>query len=89
MANGKVLDILLREEGMVGNRSTFATAALVSTATLAMFLLVNPGAEALKWCPGANANGYCQDNQFCCCTITMFIGALVCIKMAGSAGNLV
>ena len=66
VAKRKVSDFLLREEGMVGNRSAFATAALVSTTALAMFLLVNPDAEAVKWCPGANANDYCQDNQFCC-----------------------
>ena len=32
----KVSDFLLREEGMVGNRSAFATAAFVSTTALAM-----------------------------------------------------
>ena len=35
-----------REEGMVGNRSAFATAAFVSTTALAMSLLVAPSAEA-------------------------------------------
>ena len=42
MAKRKVSDFLLREEGMVGNRRAFATAAFVSTATLAMALLVLP-----------------------------------------------
>ena len=46
MAKRKVSDFLLREEGMVGNRSAFATAALVSTASLAMTLLVAPEAKA-------------------------------------------
>ena len=46
VAKRKVSDFLLREEGMVGNRSAFATAALVSTATLAMTLLLTPSAEA-------------------------------------------
>ena len=45
VAKRKVSDFLLREEGMVGNRSAFATAALVSTTALAMTLLVAPGAE--------------------------------------------
>ena len=46
MAKRKVSDFLLREEGMVGNRSAFATAALVSTTALAATLLVAPDAEA-------------------------------------------
>ena len=46
MAKRKVSDFLLREEGMVGNRSAFATAALVSTTALAMTLLVAPDAKA-------------------------------------------
>ena len=46
MTKRKVSDFLLREEGMVGNRSAFATAALVSTTALAMTLLVAPDAEA-------------------------------------------
>ena len=40
VAKRKVSDFLLREEGMVGNRSAFATAALVSTTALAATLLV-------------------------------------------------
>ena len=43
VAKKKVSDFLLREEGMVGSRSAFATAALVSTTALAMTLLVTPG----------------------------------------------
>ena len=62
MAKRKVSDFLLREEGMVGNRSAFATAALVSTTTLAMTLLVAPDAEAGKCGPDLN----CQDGQRCC-----------------------
>ena len=50
MAKRKVSDFLLREDGMVGNRSAFATAALVSTAALAMTLLVAPEADARVWC---------------------------------------
>ena len=46
VAKRKVSDFLLREEGMVGNRSAFATAAFVSTTALAMSLLVAPSAEA-------------------------------------------
>ena len=60
MAKRKVSDFLLREEGMVGNRSAFATAALVSTTALAMTLLVAPDAKA-AWCP---VN--CADNFWCC-----------------------
>ena len=61
MAKRKVSDFLLREEGMVGNRSAFATAALVSTTALAMTLLVAPDAKA-AWCPGVN----CPDGWWCC-----------------------
>ena len=49
MAKRKVSDFLLREEGMVGNRSAFATAAFVSATSLAMLLLVQPEANA-GWC---------------------------------------
>ena len=61
MAKRKVSDFLLREEGMVGNRSAFATAALVSTTALAMTLLVAPDAKA-AWCPGEN----CKWPMWCC-----------------------
>ena len=60
MAKRKVSDFLLREEGMVGNRSAFATAALVSTTALAMTLLVAPDAKA-AWCPAG-----CQNPLWCC-----------------------
>ena len=56
MAKRKVSDFLLREEGMVGNRSAFATAALVSTTALAMTLLVAPDAEAGN-CGPLHCNG--------------------------------
>ena len=46
MTKRKVSDFLLREEGIVGNRSAFATAALVSTTALAMTLFVVPDADA-------------------------------------------
>ena len=62
----KVSDFLLREEGMVGNRSAFATAALVSTTALAMALLVAPEVDAHPngdWCGPV---GYCNHNQICC-----------------------
>ena len=62
VAKRKVSDFLLREEGMVGNRSAFATAALVSTTALAMTLLVAPDAKAATWCPGVN----CPDKLWCC-----------------------
>ena len=67
MAKRKVSDFLLREEGMVGNRSAFATAALVSTTALAMTLLVTPDAQAhhQKPCNGAPGN-YCWIDDFCC-----------------------
>ena len=57
----KVSDFLLREEGMIGNRTGFATAAVVSTTALAMTLLVAPDAKA-AWCPGVN----CGWPLFCC-----------------------
>ena len=60
MAKRKVSDFLLREEGMVGNRSAFATAALVSTTALAMTLLVVPDADA-----GECAGWQC-DKKYCC-----------------------
>lgn len=58
VAKRKVSDFLLREEGMVGNRSAFATAALVSTTALAMTLLVAPEASA------GNCD-HCED-AWCC-----------------------
>ena len=60
MTKRKVSDFLLREDGMVGNRSAFATAALVSTTALAMTLLVAPDVKA-KWCPAG-----CLPPVFCC-----------------------
>ena len=60
VAKRKVSDFLLREEGMVGNRSAFATAALVSTTAIAMTLLVTPDATA-GWCAGNPCN-----LNFCC-----------------------
>ena len=62
IAKRKVSDFLLREEGMVGNRSAFATAALVSTTALAMTLLVAPDTQAATWCPGV----HCPGNMWCC-----------------------
>ena len=62
IAKRKVSDFLLREEGMVGNRSAFATAALVSTTALAMTLLFAPDASA----------GNCGPDRHCeytCCFI--------------------
>ena len=60
MAKRKVSDFLLREEGMIGNRTGFATAALVSTTAMAMTLLVAPDAKA-AWCPAG-----CQNPLWCC-----------------------
>ena len=63
MAKRKVSDFLLREEGMVGNRSAFATAALVSTTALAATLLVAPSAEA------AGCNPACNPDWEKCCKV--------------------
>ena len=65
VAKRKVSDFLLREEGMVGNRSAFATAALVSTTALAMTLLVTP--DAFADCPG-DPPVECPKggNRYCC-----------------------
>ena len=60
----KVSDFLLREEGMIGSRTGFATAAMVSTTALAMTLLLAPDAAAEKWCGGPNK--YCWDHEICC-----------------------
>ena len=60
MAKRKVSDFLLREEGMIGNRTGFATAAFVSTSALAMTLLVAPDTEA-AWCPVG-----CNQGMWCC-----------------------
>ena len=64
VAKRKVSDFLLREEGMVGNRSAFATAALVSTTALAMTLLVAPDAFANcpddTTCPNGNSRYCCR-----------------------------
>ena len=59
MAKRKVSDFLLREEGMVGNRSAFATAALVSTTALAMTLLVSPDTEAHLCKENCGPHGTC------------------------------
>ena len=65
----KVSDFLLREEGMVGNRSAFATAAFVSTTALAMALLVSPDTEAhhCEWNCGPHLDcRYCDPGKHCC-----------------------
>ena len=59
IAKKKVSDFLLREEGMVGNRSAFATAALVSTTALAMTLLVSPDTEAHLCKQNCGPHGTC------------------------------
>ena len=65
MAKRKVSDFLLREEGMVGNRSAFATAALVSTTALAMTLLAAPDAGA----HGVHCGPlHCGLGERCCAT---------------------
>ena len=61
----KVSDFLLREEGMVGNRSAFATAALVSTTALAMTLLV--AQDAFANCPD-NTTCPSGNSRYCCPT---------------------
>ena len=67
MAKRKVSDFLLREAGMVGNRSAFATAALVSTTALAMALLVAPDAEAHGRDCGQPHDLHCDDVfRYCC-----------------------
>ena len=68
MAKRKVSDFLLGEEGMVGNRSAFATAALVSTTALAMTLLVAPDAEAHgRQCGVGDQMVHCNDTfRYCC-----------------------
>ena len=72
MAKRKVSEFLLREEGMVGNRSAFATAALVSTTALAMSLLAAPDTEAHpghchEWNCGPEARClYCTPGKHCC-----------------------
>ena len=67
----KVSDFLLREEGMIGNRTGFATAALVSTTSLAATLLVAADAIAHgnhpHWC-GGGAGGWCWDEDEKCCS---------------------
>ena len=65
MAKRKVSDFLLREEGMVGNRCAFATAALVTTTALAMTLLVAADAGAHgRHCP--DAQHHCNWPNQCC-----------------------
>ena len=68
MAKRKVSDFLLREEGMVGNRSAFATAALVSTTALAATLLVAADAEAHgRHCGVGDQMVHCNDTfRYCC-----------------------
>ena len=88
VAKRKVSDFLLREEGMVGNRSAFATAALVSTTALAMTLLVAPDAEAhnnLPHCPVSG--GHCGVNQFCCRTYVDAMWHFECLNNGTPCGN--
>lgn len=61
MAKRKVSDFLLREEGMMGNRSAFAAAAFVGTTSLAMTFLFSSSASAAP-CPGVN----CPQGNWCC-----------------------
>ena len=88
MAKRKVSDFLLREEGMVGNRSAFATAAFVSAASLAMTLLVAPDAEAhnnLPHCPGEG--NHCNPGQFCCRTYVNAMWRFNCLNVGTPCGN--
>ena len=62
IARQKVSDFLLREEGMIGNRTGFATAAFVGTTSLAMFLLAPPDAEAANNC----GTKHCDPGDKCC-----------------------
>ena len=63
MAKRKVSDFLLREEGIIGRRTGFATAAVVSTSALAMTLIISPDAEA----QGPNCpNAPCPAPKDCC-----------------------
>ena len=68
VAKRKVSDFLLREEGMVGNRSAFATAAVVSTTALAATLLVAVDTEAHgRHCGGGNPPVHCNVVfRYCC-----------------------
>ena len=75
MAKRKVSDFLLREEGMVGNRSAFATAALVSTTALAMTLVVAPNAEAGEKC----GKGECPHNFECCTKFENQVFTYTCV----------
>ena len=88
VAKRKVSDFLLREEGMVGNRSAFATAALVSTTALAMTLLAAPDADAhpgpREHCP--NHGNQCNPNQKCCPTYDGGTWNYNCIPRAANCG---
>ena len=75
MAKRKVSDFLLREEGMVGNRSAFATAALVSSTALAAALVVTPSAEANNNCGALN----CDRFQDCCWRFVNQVHQYACV----------
>ena len=66
VAKRKVSDFLLREEGMIGNRTGFATAALVSTTALAATLLVATDAGAHGVHPHACGGQDCPAQEKCC-----------------------
>ena len=76
IAKKKVSDFLLREEGMVGNRSAFATAAFVSTAALATTLLVAPDAGAH---PHNCGNIDCVPGQRCCAKYVNLAWVYTCV----------
>jgi len=64
----KVSDFIRLEDGTVGNRSAFTTAALVAASSLAAMLLVPKTATALTgYCPGPGPVGseWCF-KQYCC-----------------------
>ena len=77
VAKQKVSDFLTREEGMVGNRSAFATAALVSTTSLAMTLLVAPSAEAAGCDPACDL-----EIQKCCAWVAHQTQHYECFALA-------
>ena len=63
IAKKKVSDFLLREEGMVGNRSAFATAALVSTTALGSDSACCRG----RHCGVGDQMVHCNDTfRYCC-----------------------
>ncbi|MDE0298129.1 MAG: hypothetical protein OXN17_05820 [Candidatus Poribacteria bacterium] len=89
VAKRKVSDFLLREDGMVGNRTAFSAAAFVSTTALAATLLVSTDAGADNpagdHCPVHPE--HCAPGEFCCRVYDGLVWDYDCLKHGAQCGD--